>query len=85
MILLYSYIESFDSDWRRNKVKVDRKKMELAMARACMESRDLPAAAGLPRPTVQNAIVGKGVRPATVGRIAKALGVDPAELIAEEV
>ena len=53
------------------------------MARACMESRDLPAAAGLPRPTVQNAVVGKSVRPATLGRIAKALGVDPAELIQE--
>ena len=47
------------------------------------EYADLPAAAGLPRPTVQNAIVGKGVRPATMGRIAKALGVDPAELLEE--
>ena len=64
-------------------MKVDRKNLELAMARACMESRDLPAAAGLPRPTVQNAVVGKSVRPATLGRIAKALGVDPAELIQE--
>lgn len=66
-------------------MKADRKKLELAMARACMESADLPAAAGLPRPTVQNAIEGKSVRPATLGRIAKALGVDPAELLSEEV
>ena len=64
-------------------MKVNRQKLELAMARACMNSADLPAAAGLPRPTVQNAIVGKGVRPATLGRFAKALGVDPAELIEE--
>lgn len=64
---------------------VDRKKLELAMARACMNSADLPAATGLPRPTVQNAIVGKSVRPGTLGRIAKALGVDPAELLREEV
>lgn len=64
-------------------MKVDRRKLELAMARACMESRNLPSAAGLPRPTVQNAIVGKSVRPATLGRIAKALGVDPEELIQE--
>ena len=68
-----------------SQMKVDRKKLELAMARACMNSADLPAAAGLPRPTVQNAIVGKGVRPGTLGRIAKALGVDPAEIIREEV
>lgn len=53
------------------------------MARACMNSADLPAAAGLPRPTFQNAVVGKNVRPATLGRIAKALNVDPAELLEE--
>ena len=40
-------------------MKADRKKLELAMARACMSSADLPVAAGLPRPTVQNAIVAK--------------------------
>ena len=50
-------------------MKVDRKKLELAMARACMNSADLPAAAGLPRPTVQNAIVGKGIRPIAIFRI----------------
>lgn len=65
-------------------MKVDRKKLEMAMARACMNSADLPAAAGLPRATVNNAIVGKGVRPGTLGRIARALGVDPAELLREE-
>lgn len=65
-------------------MKVNRKKLELAMARACMTSAELPAVAGLPRPTVQNAVVGKGVRPATVGKIAKALGVDPVEIIEME-
>lgn len=64
---------------------VNRQKLELAMARACMTSAELPKAAGLPRPTVQNAIVGKSVRPATAGKIAKALGVDPAEIIEMEV
>lgn len=58
-------------------MKADRKKLELAMARACMNSADLPTAAGLPRPTVQNLIVGKSVRPATLGKVARALGVDP--------
>ena len=62
-------------------MKANRRKLELAMARACMESRDLPVAAGIPRGTVQNVIVGKEVRPATLGRIAKALGVDPEEII----
>ena len=65
-------------------MRVDRKKLEIAMARACMNSADLPKAAGMPRATVQNAIVGKGVRPATLGKIAKALGVDPADIIETE-
>jgi len=66
-------------------MKADRKKLELSMARACMESAELPSAAGLPRPTVQNLIVGKSVRPATLGKVAKALGVDPAEILESEV
>jgi len=65
-------------------MKVDRKKLELAMARACMNSADLPAAAGFPRPTVQNAVVGKSVRPGTAGRIARALGVDVLEILKED-
>lgn len=65
-------------------MRVDRKKLEIAMARACMNSADLPKAAGMPRATVQNAIVGKGVRPATLGKIAKALDVDPADIIETE-
>ena len=76
-----------DQEWsfeRSGNMLVDRKKLELAMARACMNSAYLPAAAGLPRPTVQNAIVGKSVRPGTLGRIARALGVDPGELLREE-
>lgn len=65
-------------------MKADREKLTLAMARACMDSRELAAAAQLPRPTLNNAIAGKGVRPSTLGRIAKALGVDPAEIIEME-
>lgn len=64
-------------------MKVNRKKLELAMARACMDSKDLPEAAQIPRPTVNNAIVGKSVRPKTVGCIAKALNCDPADILEE--
>lgn len=62
-------------------MKVDRQKLELAMARACVNSAELSASAGLPRPTVNNAISGRSVRPATAGRIAKALGVDVADIL----
>lgn len=65
-------------------MKVNRQKLYLAMARACMDSADLPAAAQLPRATVQNAITGRNIRPATLGKIAKALGVNPAEIIETE-
>jgi DNA-binding helix-turn-helix protein len=64
-------------------MRVDRKKLALAMARACMNTEDLAEASKMPRPTVNNAITGRNVRPATLGRIANALGVDPAELIEE--
>ena len=40
-------------------MKVDRSKLELAMARACMNPADLAIKAGLPRPTLNNAIVGR--------------------------
>lgn len=64
-------------------MKANRKKLKLAMARACMSNADLPTAAGLPGPTVKNVISGRSVRPVTLGRVAKALGVDPAEIIEE--
>lgn len=65
-------------------MKVNRKKLELAMARACMNSKDLPEATQLPRPTINNAIVGKCVRPKTVGCIARALNCDPLDILEGE-
>lgn len=62
-------------------MKVNRLKLELAMARAHMDARDLAEKAGLPRPTLNNAIVGRGSRTSTVGRIATALGVDVTEIL----
>lgn len=64
-------------------MKADRTKLELALARACMTPESLTAVAEMPRATVNNVITGRSVRPATLGRIARALGVDPAELIQE--
>lgn len=64
-------------------MKADRKKLTLAMARACVNPQELAKAAEMPPQTVNGLIRGRSVRPATLGRIAKALGVDPAELIQE--
>lgn len=62
-------------------MKANRKKLQIAMARASMNTEDLVNKSHMPRPTVNNVIVGRGVRPATLGRIAAALGVDVTEII----
>ena len=65
-------------------MKVNRKKLELAMARACINSKALAEAAKLHRQTLNNMINGRGVSPASLGKVAKALGVDVTEILAEE-
>lgn len=62
-------------------MKANRRKLELAMAKACMNTSDLQKAAGMPRPTVNSVIGGRSSRPGTIGRIAKALGIDVTEII----
>lgn len=65
-------------------MKVNRKKLQLAMARACMNSEDLAVAANMPRPSLNNLIKGLSVRPATLGKVARALNCDPADIIEKE-
>ena len=65
-------------------MKADRKKLELAMANACITPAQLSQRADMPRPTVNGVIVGRNVRPATLGRVAKALGVSVSDLLAND-
>ena len=60
-------------------MKIDRKKYELARARACMGQKELEKA-GIPKGTLCRAL-NKDILPETAGRIAKALGVDVTEII----
>lgn len=62
-------------------LKADRKKLELAMAMACMNTEDLQKASNIPRATLNNVIYGRNVRPGTIGRVAKGLGVDVTEIL----
>lgn len=62
-------------------MKANRRKLEIAMAKACMNADDLQKASGLPRPTVNNVISGRNVRPGTIGRLAKALNVDVTDFL----
>ena len=66
-------------------MRADRKKLELAMARACLAPAEVPERAGLLRATFNNVINGKSVRPDTLGKVARALGVDPLDIMQEEV
>lgn len=65
-------------------MKIDSKKLGLAMVRAGCAFKELAEAAGVSRATLSYINCGKSCRPATLGRIAKALGVDPTEIIAQE-
>lgn len=65
-------------------MKANKNKLRLAMARVCMNPQDLARAAEMPPQTVNGVLRGRGVRPATLGRIAKALGVDVSEILEEE-
>lgn len=62
-------------------MRANREKLMLTMARACMNTEDLTEASGMPRPTVNNVIKGRSVRPGTLGKIARALGVDVTEIL----
>ncbi len=65
-------------------MKANRKAIELAMARACMNASDIANKADMPEMTVKNVLSGRGVKPRTLGKVARALGVDPAEIIEQE-
>ena len=64
-------------------MKINRKKLELAKARACMGQKEI-VVVGFRVGTLTNAITGKNIKPETAGRLAKILGVDVLEIIKTE-
>ncbi len=65
-------------------MRISKSKLALAMLNAGITSiRDLAAASGVSINTISRSNNGGTVKLPTLGRIAKALGVDPAELIQE--
>lgn len=62
-------------------MRADKIKLQIAMASACMNPQDLAKAANMPPQTVNGVIRGRAVRPATLGRIARALNVTPQEIL----
>lgn len=63
-------------------MRIDKKKFDIAKARACKDTKDL-VAAGIPKGTMCR-VYRNDLKPATVGKIAKVLGVDVTEIIETE-
>ena len=62
-------------------MKMNRNRYELALARSCMTPSELCEKAQMPRPSLYGAIQEKSIRPATLGKIARALDVDVTEIM----
>lgn len=65
-------------------MKISKEKLNLALARKCWNRSDLCANGAVSTQTILNVNNGKSVLPATVGKIAAALGVDVTEIIEDE-
>ena len=63
---------------------IDKNKVKLVMARACMNTKDLQKKVDIPRPTINGALSGRSVTPRTIGLIAKALNVDVTEILIKD-
>lgn len=62
----------------------DKKKVQLFMARACMNANDISKVAQMPAGSVKAVLAGRNVLPRTLGRVARALNCDVAQIIVEE-
>ena len=66
-------------------MKINRKKLELAMARACKRRKDMLYDSDLCERTLERAFLGYNIRPDNVGKIAKALDCDVMDIVENEV
>ena len=62
-------------------MRVNKTNLDLAMLRACMNPKEISDKAGISYPAFARARNQEDVKPATIGRIAKALNIDPADII----
>lgn len=65
-------------------MQISKSKLNIALARKQWNQRDLRDNAIVSAQTILNLNKGKSVMPATVGKIAAALGVDVTEIIEDE-
>lgn len=62
-------------------MKISKLKLQIALARAQMTPYDLCRAVEIQYQTYRRLSLGSNCKPATVGKIAKALGVDVTEIL----
>ena len=62
-------------------MKINKQKLQIALATACMTTKELVGKSGLSKAATMNALTGKKVKPVTIGKIAKALDVQVTDLI----
>lgn len=62
---------------------IENKKLQIALATACMNPYDLCKEVDIQYQTYRRITNGNNCKPATVGKIAKALGVDVTEILKE--
>ena len=60
---------------------ISRERLFLSMARMCCTMKKLSAISGVSIQTLRNIKSGKAISPETAGKIARALGVDVADLL----
>lgn len=65
-------------------MKINKKQLELKMAVSCLNPFQLAEDAKIQYQTLRRVINGGNCKPATVGRIAAALGVDVTEIIEQD-
>ena len=64
---------------------IDRKKFDLAMAKKCINLKELKDLAHISNSTISKVLAGNiPLQPKTLGKIAKAVDVEPIELIQDE-
>lgn len=78
-IIITGSIEPVKKNFER--LIIDKNKLEIAMARAELNRNKLAEKAEMPIPTICNVYVRGICKPATAGKIAKALGVDVTEIL----
>lgn len=64
-------------------MKIDNRKLDLLLAKRCMNLRNLRVTGTSPQ-TLTRIRRGEDVLPATLGRIARALNVEPSEILKED-